>query len=70
MIDSESILNKFYVFRQALREVFVQRSAFSMLKCPDCGKEISKHSKIIENEVFHLEYYKCDSCGTSFKVSY
>ncbi len=40
-----------------------------MAKCPNCGNEVAKPQKTIDNRMFHLEYYVCDNCGKTFTVS-
>jgi predicted RNA-binding Zn-ribbon protein involved in translation (DUF1610 family) len=40
-----------------------------MADCPNCGKEVAKPDKKIENAFFHIVIYTCDRCGTSFKVA-
>lgn len=42
----------------------------SMVNCLNCGKELAKPEKKIENSFFCLAVYKCDVCGISFKVAY
>jgi hypothetical protein len=37
--------------------------------CPKCGKELVKPDKTIENSVFCVARFTCDSCGTIFKYS-
>jgi len=39
----------------------------SMVKCPNCGKEILKPEKSFINMVFSAEAYTCDVCKTKFK---
>ncbi|HUK84326.1 MAG TPA: hypothetical protein VLU95_00540 [Candidatus Acidoferrum sp.] len=40
-----------------------------MIKCPNCGNEISKPEKTLKNCVFQIEAYTCNACGKSFKVT-
>jgi uncharacterized Zn finger protein len=38
-----------------------------MAKCPNCGKEVAKPSRKIENSCFCIAAYTCNNCGTCFK---
>ena len=44
-------------------------SSLDMAKCPNCGKEVAKPDKSLENHWFHIEAYKCKSCDCCFKVT-
>jgi transposase-like protein len=39
------------------------------VNCPNCGKELAKPDKKLENAVFCVARYTCDACGTTFKYS-
>jgi DNA-directed RNA polymerase subunit RPC12/RpoP len=39
-----------------------------MVKCPDCGKEIEKPDRSLENQYFVVEAYTCDGCGKHFNL--
>jgi len=41
-----------------------------MAKCPICGKEVDKPSKILKNHVFTIEAYSCIGCNHNFKVTF
>ncbi len=43
--------------------------AVSVATCPNCGKDVAKPKKTIDNRMFHLEYYVCDKCGKAFTIS-
>jgi predicted RNA-binding Zn-ribbon protein involved in translation (DUF1610 family) len=38
-----------------------------MVNCPNCGKELGKPEKKIENSYFCLALYLCPKCGHHFK---
>jgi predicted RNA-binding Zn-ribbon protein involved in translation (DUF1610 family) len=40
-----------------------------MVNCPNCGKELTKPDKKLENAFFRIAIYTCDKCGTTFKVA-
>jgi len=40
-----------------------------MAKCPNCGKEVDKPSRILKNHVFSIEAYSCDECNNEFKIT-
>jgi formate dehydrogenase maturation protein FdhE len=48
--------------------LFVKGKDF-MVKCPNCGKEVSNPDKSFKNRVFHVEAYTCKNCSNYFKVS-
>jgi ribosomal protein S27E len=39
------------------------------VNCPNCGKELAKPDKKLQNAVFYVALYTCDACGTTFKYS-
>ncbi|MGD6852490.1 MAG: hypothetical protein ACQCN6_10575 [Candidatus Bathyarchaeia archaeon] len=38
-----------------------------MVKCPNCGRNLTEPERKIENSSFCIERYKCDRCGYTFK---
>ena len=40
-----------------------------MVKCPNCGADISEPDKSLKNNVFQIEVYTCKNCKHTFKVA-
>jgi hypothetical protein len=38
-------------------------------KCPKCGNEVLNPGKAFRNRIFEIEAYKCQGCGTDFKIT-
>ncbi len=41
-----------------------------MVQCHNCGKNLTKPDKKIENAFFCIEVYTCHRCGAHFKLTY
>jgi len=39
-----------------------------MAKCPSCGKEVEEPLKVLSNDSFAVEEYRCANCYHEFKV--
>ena len=46
-----------------------QRGATPKDICPKCGKELAKPDRKLENSVFYVALFTCDTCGTKVKFS-
>jgi endogenous inhibitor of DNA gyrase (YacG/DUF329 family) len=42
---------------------------FHKVSCPKCGKELAKPDRKLENSVFYVALFTCDTCGTKVKFS-
>jgi predicted RNA-binding Zn-ribbon protein involved in translation (DUF1610 family) len=40
-----------------------------LVKCPNCGTELLRPVKVLDNSVFHIEAYVCPNCKHHFHVT-
>jgi DNA-directed RNA polymerase subunit M/transcription elongation factor TFIIS len=45
-------------------------SVARMVSCQNCGKNLTKPDRKIENDFFCIAVYTCDKCGANFKIAY
>jgi hypothetical protein len=40
-----------------------------MVRCPSCGRVVTKPFKVLKNQCFTIEAYSCGKCHHNFKVT-